>query len=87
MLLASLLQAWASHASVERMDGEDDPPPPPSGPGEGFVAAKGGKKRAKVDFQGTKLSNHTHRFSTDPDALLARKFIAYPALSSYRVMC
>jgi hypothetical protein len=29
----SLLQAWASHASLERIDGEEDPPPPPSGPG------------------------------------------------------
>ena len=28
----TLLQAWASHASLERIDGQDDPPPPPSGP-------------------------------------------------------
>ena len=28
----TLLQAWASHASLERIDGEDDPPPPQSGP-------------------------------------------------------
>jgi hypothetical protein len=26
---ASLLQAWASHASLERIDEEDHPPPPP----------------------------------------------------------
>ena len=32
----TLLQAWASHASLERIDGQDDPPPPPSAPGEGF---------------------------------------------------
>ena len=25
----TLLQAWASHASLERIDGQDDPPPPP----------------------------------------------------------
>ena len=29
----TLLQAWASHASLERIDGQDEPPPPPSGPG------------------------------------------------------
>jgi len=41
----TLLQAWASHASLERIDGQDDPPPPPSGPGEGFGAPKPGRKR------------------------------------------
>ncbi len=25
----SLLQAWASNASLERIEGQDDPPPPP----------------------------------------------------------
>jgi len=80
----TLLQAWASHASLERIDGEDDPPPPPSGPGEGFGAAKEGRKRAKGDFRGIKLSNGTHRSSTDPDALLARKSNAHPSLPSYR---
>ena len=35
-----LLQAWASHASLKRIDGQDDPPPPPSGPGVGFGAPK-----------------------------------------------
>ncbi|CAK6688276.1 hypothetical protein IFHNHDMJ_00370 [Synechococcus sp. CBW1107] len=80
----TLLQAWASHASLERIDGQDDPPPPPSGPGEGFGAPKPGKKRAKGDFRGIKLSNKTHRSSVDPDALLCRKSNAHPALPSYR---
>ena len=80
----TLLQAWASHASLERIDGEDDPPPPPSGPGEGFGAPKSGKKRAKGDFRGIKLSNKTHRCSSDPDALLVRKSNAHPAMPSYR---
>jgi transposase len=80
----TLLQAWASHASLERIDGQDDPPPPPSGPGEGFGAPKPGKKRAKGDFRGIKLSNQTHRSTTDPDALLCRKSNAHPALPSYR---
>jgi hypothetical protein len=80
----TLLQAWASHASLERIDGQDDPPPPPSGPGEGFGAPKPGRKRAKGDFRGIKLSNQTHRSGVDPDALLCRKSKAHPALPSYR---
>ncbi len=44
----TLLQAWASHASLERIDGQVNPPPPPSGPGEGFGAPKPGRKRAKT---------------------------------------
>lgn len=80
----TLLQAWASHASLERIDGEDDLPPPPSGPGEGLGEAKTGWKRAKGDFRGIKLSNKAHRSCTDPDALLARKSNVHPALPSYR---
>ena len=88
----TLLQAWASHASLKRIDGQEDPPPPPTGPGEGFGAPKEGKKRAKGDFRGIKLSNETHRSSTDPVdavfsegvALLARKSNAHPAQLSYR---
>jgi hypothetical protein len=30
----TLLQAWASHASLKRIDGQEDPAPPPTGPGE-----------------------------------------------------
>lgn len=42
----TLLQAWVSHASLERIDGEDDPLPPPSGPGEGFGSPKAAADRA-----------------------------------------
>ena len=84
LLLASMLQAWASHASLERIDGKEDAPPPASGPGEGFGAPKEGKKRAKGDFRGIKLSNDTHRSTTDPEAMLARKSNAHPAQLSYR---
>ena len=59
--------------------------PPPSGPGECFGAPKPGKKRAKGDFRGIKLSNKTHRSGTEPDALLCRKSNAHPALPSYRL--
>lgn len=76
--------AWVSHASLERIDVQNDPPPPPSGPGEGFGTPKPGKKRAKRDFCGIKLSNKTHRSGSDPDALLCQKSKAHPALPSYR---
>jgi hypothetical protein len=80
----TLLQAWASYASLQRIDGQEDPPPPLTGPGEGFGAPKEGKRRAKGDFGGIKLSNETHHCSTDSEALLARKSNAHPALPSYR---
>jgi hypothetical protein len=83
---------FSSVSFEERIDGEDDPPPRPSGPGEGFGAPRDGKKRAKGDCRRVKLSNQTHRSSTDPVdavffvvvALLARKSNAQPALPSYR---
>jgi hypothetical protein len=48
------------------------------------VPPRKGKKRAKGDFRGVRLSNETHRSSTDPEALLARKSNAHPAQLSYR---
>lgn len=80
----SLLQAWESHAALERIDGQDDPRRPPSVPGEGFGAPKPGRKRAKGEFCGIKLSNKTHRSDVDPDALLCRKSKAHSALPSSR---
>jgi transposase len=80
----TLLKAWASHASLERIDGKEDPPPLPTSPGEGFGPPKEGKRRAKGDFRGIKISNDTHRSTTDPEALLARKSNAHPAELSYR---
>ena len=56
----TLLQAWASHASLKRIDGQEDPPPPPPSPVDGFGAPKEAKKRAKGKFLGIKLSNETH---------------------------
>ncbi len=53
----TLLQAWASHASLKRIVGQEDSAHPPTCPGEGFSAPKQGKKRAKGDFRGIKLSN------------------------------
>jgi hypothetical protein len=79
-----LLAAWASHASLERNDGKEDPPPPSCGPGEEFGTPKEGKKRAKGDFRGIKPSNDTHRSTTDREALLARKSNAHPPQLGYR---
>jgi transposase len=69
----TLLRAWASHSSLERIDGSDDDPPPPNG-GKGFGGtASKGKKRAKGDFRGLLLSNQTHRSLSDGEARLFRK--------------
>jgi len=80
----TLLRAWASHSSLERIDGLDDDPPPPSG-GNGFVGAPAGKKRAKGDFRGLLLSNQTHRSASDGEARLFKKAPgvgwAYPLLA------
>ena len=56
----TLLEAWASHKSLQRRDG---PPPPTDGPGS----------NPTVDFRGERRSNATHRSTTDPDARLYRK--------------
>ncbi len=68
----TLPQAWESHASLQQIDGKDDPSPPPSGPGEAFGAPMPGSRRAKVVFCGIMLSNEIHRSGTDPDSLLRR---------------
>ena len=41
-------------------------------------------ERDTRSYRGIKLSNETHRSSTDPEALLARKSKAHPAQLSYR---
>jgi len=83
----TLLRAWASHSSLERIDGIDDDPPPPSG-GNGFgsTSAKG-RKRAKGDFRGLLLSNQTHRSSSDGEARLFRKSNSTGAYLSYLGHC
>jgi transposase len=69
----TLLRAWVSHGSLERMDGSDDEPPPPSGGNDFEVASAKSRKRAKGDFRGLLLSNQTHRSSSDGEARLFRK--------------
>lgn len=82
----TLLQTWASHASLKRIVGEENPQPPPSGLGRGFEAPKEGKNKPRViswHQARIKLSNKTHCSSTDPDALLARNANAHPAQQNY----
>jgi transposase len=66
----TLLEAWASHKSFKPKDG----PPPPG--------ASGGRN-SEVDFRGRPRSNDTHRSTTDPEALLARKSNATAAKLCY----
>jgi transposase len=67
----TLLEAWASHKSFKPKDG---PRPDASAPGG---------RNVEVDFHGQKRSNQTHRSSTDPEALLARKSAGTPARLCY----
>ncbi len=67
----TLLEAWASHKSFKPKDG---PGPTTAGPGG---------RNVEVDFHGHKRSNETHRSTTDPEALLARKSVGTPARLCY----
>ncbi len=59
----TLIQAWASMKSFKPKDGTPpDPPEPPAG-----------GRNAEVGFHGQRLSNDTHRSTTDPEARLYRK--------------
>ncbi|QEY32552.1 IS5 family transposase [Synechococcus sp. RSCCF101] len=85
----TLLRAWASHSSLERLDGVDDgdgPPPPSGGHGFGGAPAKG-RKRTRGDFRGLLLSNRTHRSGSDADARLFRKSSGTGAFLSYLGHC
>jgi transposase len=78
----TLLKAWASHASLERRDGKEDPPL--SNSGDKTDTNPADTKRAKGDLRGLKISNKTHFSRADPDAFLARKSSAHPAQFSYQ---
>jgi len=55
----SMIEAWASHKSFVRKDGNGPDRPPGRNPG--------------VDFKGEKRSNKTHHSTTDPEARLFKK--------------
>ena len=65
----TLLEAWAS---VKSFTPRDTDPPPGSG-----------GRNPDVNFQGQRRSNLTHRSTTDPEALLARKGNRQPAKLYY----
>ena len=62
----TLLEAWASHKSFKPVEGSEPP-------------TVSGGRNSEVDFRGQPRSNRTHRSTTDPEALLARKSDAAPA--------
>ena len=66
----TLLEAWASHKSFKPKDGSGAPP-------------TSGGRNAERDFRGEQRSNQTHRSTTDPEALLARKSNAVAAKLCY----
>ena len=67
----TLLEAWASHKSLRRRDG-DAAEPPPDDPGN-----------PSVNFRGERRSNATHRSTSDPDARLYRKAEGQPSKLAY----
>ena len=82
----TLLQAWASHASLERIDGQEDPPPPPSGPGEGFGApwkeGSGPKGTSAVSSSATRptapplpANEPVHEYALAPETPTARQVL------------
>lgn len=82
----TLLRAWASHSSLERIDDLDVGPPPPSSD-KGFGGSGSSKKRAKGDFRGLLLSNQTHRSSSDGEARLFNKAPGVRASLSFMGHC
>jgi len=68
----TLIQAWASHKSFKRRDGDDDQRP--DGPG----------RNAQTSWKGKARSNDTHVSTTDPEARLFRKSHSTAAVLSYQ---
>ena len=66
----TLLEAWASLKSFQKVGADD--PPPADDPGN-----------PTVDFHGEKRSNETYESTTDPDARLARKSGGHEAKLAY----
>jgi transposase len=80
----TLLRAWVSNSSLERIDGLENGPPPPSG---GKQLRRCGKKRAKGDFRGLLLSNQTHRSTSDGEARMFKKAPGVGAFLSFMGHC
>ena len=65
----TLLEAWASHKSVQPKDGARRPPDDPGNP--------------TISFRGERRTNATHQSTTDPDARLYKKGVGRPAQLAY----
>ena len=72
----TLIEAWASHKSFQRKDGDQD-----GGDSKGGGSAEGGKDGR--DFHGEKRSNDTHESKTDPEARLYKKSRGQEAKLAY----
>ena len=71
----TLLEAWAGQKSFRRKD-DGQPPPAPTSEERG--------SNPTVNFHHEKRSNDTHRSTTDPDAMQARKSRGSAAVLAYR---
>lgn len=69
----TLIQAWASHKSFVRKDGDQDDD-----------GAGGSGRNAQANWKGKPRSNDTHASTTDPDARLFRKSHNTAAILSYQ---
>src|SRR5438128_6493324 len=71
----TLIEAWASHKSFKRKDGDggEQPSDDPGNP--------------TIDFHGEQRRNDTHQSTTDPEAQLARKGAGKEAKLSYAGTC
>jgi transposase len=75
----TLVQAWASMKSIRPIDEDKD------GPGDtnGWLDQGQGGRNPDVNFRGQRRKNDTHRSTTDPEAMLARKGRGQPAILGY----
>jgi transposase len=71
----TLLEAWAGQKSFRRRDDDQQPP---------VASDDEGGSNPTVNFHGEKRSNDTHRSTTDPDAMQARKNRGSAAVLAYR---
>jgi transposase len=71
----TLLEAWAGQKSFRRIDDNEQPP---------TASTEEGGSNPTVNFHGEKRANGTHRSTTDPDAMLARKSRGSAAVLAYR---
>ena len=74
----TLIQAWASHKSLQPKPGSDFEPPAGDAPG-----APPAGRNAERNWRGQKRSNETHASTTDPDARLARKSDGQASIMAY----